>query len=146
MNRRGLLGALGGLALCPLCARSGSAAAPGSLDWAWSGDRGPENWGKLTNFGTCGTGSQQSPIDLAGAIKAELPRLDMAWTRVTAEIVNPGYTIRVNMPPGNRLRVGTLVYEMVEFHFHAPSEHAVRGKRQAAGDGGAFRPQAGHAG
>lgn len=35
------------------------------------------------------------------------------------------------MPDGSLLRVGRASYEMIEFHFHSPSEHAVDGKRAA---------------
>ena len=64
-------------------------------------------------------------------IVADLPPLKIAWQQANATIVNPGYTIRVNMPPGSTLQVGRTAYEMVEFHFHAPAEHAVAGKRAA---------------
>lgn len=126
MERRSFLGALGGLALCPLCAPRARAAG-----WSWSGADGPEHWGSLPGFSTCGDGRQQSPIDLAGGIVADLPPLKIAWQQANATIVNPGYTIRVNMPPGSRLQLGRAAYEMVEFHFHAPAEHAVAGKRAA---------------
>jgi carbonic anhydrase len=126
MDRRAFLGGFGGLALCPLCAESAFA-----VDWGWSGPNGPEHWGSLPGYGTCSTGTQQSPIDLGDAIEADLPALEMSWRRSNATIVNPGYTIRVNMPGGSLLRVGRVSYQMVEFHFHAPSEHAINGKRAA---------------
>jgi carbonic anhydrase len=126
MYRRRFLAGFGGLALCPLCSARALA-----VDWGWSGPNGPEHWGSLPGYGTCATGTQQSPIDLGDAIAANLPALAMSWRRSNATIVNPGYTIRVNMPGGSRLRVGRVNYQMVEFHFHAPSEHAVGGKRAA---------------
>ncbi len=126
MDRRKLLAGVGGLALCPLRARRGLAA-----DWGWSGANGPEHWGSLPGYGVCATGSQQSPIDLQGAIPASLPSLKVTWPKSAATIVNPGYTIRVNMPGGSLLHVGAAVYQMIEFHFHAPAEHAVAGKRAA---------------
>ena len=126
MDRRNLLTGLGGLALCPLCAPRAFA-----LDWGWSGPNGPEHWGSLPGYGVCGAGSQQSPIALQGAIPADLPPLKISWPKSAATIVNPGYTIRVNMPAGSLLHVGPAAYQMVEFHFHMPAEHAVDGKRAA---------------
>ena len=126
MDRRNLLTGLGGLALCPLCARRAFA-----LDWGWSGATGPDRWGSLPGYGVCAAGSQQSPIDLEGAIPADLPPLKISWQKSAATIVNPGYTIRVNMPGGSLLHVGPAAYQMVEFHFHMPAEHTVDGKRAA---------------
>jgi carbonic anhydrase len=126
MHRRGLLAAL---AVCPLCVRQARA----DVDWSWTGDKGPEHWGSLQpGYASCASGQQQSPIDITDTISGALPPLRFAWAKdAHATIVNPGYTIRVNMPPGGTLRVGDAAYELIEFHFHAPSEHAVDGKRTA---------------
>lgn len=127
LHRRRLLSALGALALCPLCARRGLAAS----GWSWEGDTGPEHWGSLPGYATCSAGSQQSPIDITGAIKANLPPLHISWQKASATIYNPGYTIQVNMPPGSKLSAGSTSYDLLQFHFHAPSEHTVDGKRAA---------------
>jgi carbonic anhydrase len=39
-----------------------------------------------------------------------------------------GHTIQVNAPTGETLAVGGDVYSLVQFHFHAPSEHTVNGE------------------
>ncbi len=97
MERRAFVRALSGLALDPRCARGGMAA-----DWAWSGDYGPDHWGAMPAYAAGSTGSKQSPIDIAGAIESALPPLGLAWQKANATIVNPGYTIRVDMPSGER--------------------------------------------
>ncbi|TIV73400.1 MAG: carbonate dehydratase, partial [Mesorhizobium sp.] len=43
-------------------------------------------------------------------------------------MVNNGHTIQINMPQGSTLTRSDRVYELVQFHFHAPSEHHVAGK------------------
>ena len=73
-------------------------------------------------------GSQQSPLDIVGATEAELPELKLSWLTGGGKIVNNGHTIQLNVPPGSTLTAGGDVYDLVQFHFHAPSEHLVDGK------------------
>ena len=43
-------------------------------------------------------------------------------------MVNNGHTIQVNVPSGSILTRGGRTYEMVQYHFHHPSEHFVDDK------------------
>ena len=98
--------------------------------WSYSGDDGPEQWGELTpdNF-MCSKGKNQSPIDLTGSVDADLPALDFDFPNPgrTGEI-NNGHTIQFNIEPGNFTTVDGRRYEVVQGHFHSPSEHRVNGK------------------
>ena len=126
MNRRGLLKAIGALALCPLCSNGGFAAE--GHNWSYGGDTGPDKWGSVGGEGNvCATGDQQSPVNITGTVRADVPRLVMSWTRRPDTIVNNGDTIRLNIPEGATLRVGNDVYRLVQFHFHHPSEHRING-------------------
>ena len=130
MHRRSLLKAMGALALCPLCATAGSAAE--GPHWSYEGESGPDKWGSLGGDGNvCSTGTQQSPVDITGTIRADVPRLGIAWTKRPETIVNNGHTIQLNFPEGGTLRVGNDVYKLVQFHFHHPSEHLINGKGTA---------------
>jgi carbonic anhydrase len=130
MHRRSLLKAMGALALCPLCATKGMAAD--GPHWSYEGDSGPDKWGSLGGDGNvCATGTQQSPVDITGTVRADVPRLGIAWTRRPETIVNNGHTIQLNLPEGGTLRVGNDVYKLVQFHFHHPSEHRINGKGTA---------------
>jgi carbonic anhydrase len=127
MNRRHALKALAGLALCPICAPKGFAAE--GAHWSYEGANGPGHWGDIDAASkVCSAGSQQSPIDIAGAIKAQLPPLQIAWSKKPDTIVNNGHTIQLNFARGNTLKVGSDSYELVQFHFHHPSEHTIAGK------------------
>lgn len=98
--------------------------------WSYSGDEGPEHWGDLSpDFGACTSGKNQSPIDLTGAIDAELPELIFDYTSpgLTDEI-NNGHTIQKNVRPGNYVTIRGQRYQAVQFHFHSPSEHHVNGE------------------
>lgn len=37
----------------------------------------------------------------------------------------------MNFPPGNLAFIGNMELELLQFHFHAPSEHAMDGLRYA---------------
>jgi carbonic anhydrase len=86
MNRRHALKALTGLVLCPLCASTGFAAE--GAHWTYEGNTGPEKWGDLDAASkACSVGSQQSPIDITGSIKAQLPPLRIAWGKTAEQLV-----------------------------------------------------------
>ena len=117
-----------GLAACPVCA----AAARADGDWSYEGDSAPEKWGKLDKrFQACSIGNEQSPIDLKGAIRAEIPRVSIAWRPQPYKVANNGHTIQLDATPGDSMMLGNQKYELKQFHFHAPSEHALEGERMA---------------
>jgi carbonic anhydrase len=45
--------------------------------------------------------------------------------------LNNGHTIQVNVNPGSKMRIDGVPYDLLQFHFHRPSEEALNGKRQA---------------
>lgn len=93
---------------------------------------GPGHWGALSPaFESCAKGRQQSPIDIRHAVKADLPPVEPAYTTVHPTLVNNGHTVQVTVPPGQLLTLGEHRYELLQFHFHTPSEESIRGKRAA---------------
>jgi carbonic anhydrase len=126
MQRRTFLKTLVALGTCPICA--GWANAAEGVRWSYEGENGPEHWGSLGKDNlACSAGSQQSPLDITGATEAELPALATNW-QGGGTIVNNGHTIQVNVPQGSTLTRGDKVYDLVQYHFHAPSEHLVDGQ------------------
>ena len=127
MNRRRALKILTGLALCPLCASTGVAAE--GAHWSYGGTSGPDKWGDVDAANkVCSVGSQQSPIDIIGSIKAQLPPLRIEWDKTADTIVNNGHTIQLNAGQGDTLSFGSGPYRLLQFHFHHPSEHSIGGK------------------
>jgi carbonic anhydrase len=82
-------------------------------------------------FETCAKGSTQSPINISKTEKADLPAFEFQYGQAAPTIVNNGHTVQVNLPAGNTLKVGDKRYELLQFHFHTPSEEQVGGKRAA---------------
>ncbi len=126
MERRDFLRGLALLAACPLCVKTAYAAE--GVHWSYEGEAGPEHWGSLSKDNSaCAAGSQQSPLDIRGAIKADIPDITIDW-KGGGTILNNGHTIQVKAAPGGTLRRGDKTYDLVQYHFHAPSEHLVEGK------------------
>jgi carbonic anhydrase len=104
-------------------------ASESHAHWGYVGADGPTHWGDLSaEYQACKVGQQQSPIDLQGAIKAELPTLQIAYQDIPLRVLNNGHTIQVNAQPGSRITLNGTVFELTQFHFHHPSEHSVTNK------------------
>ena len=98
--------------------------------WGYAGEAGPANWSKIDpKFAMCALGRNQSPIDLAGLVEADLKPLKLAYKAGAADIVNNGHTIQVNYVPGSVLTVDGRTFELKQFHFHSPSENRIGGKQ-----------------
>jgi carbonic anhydrase len=98
--------------------------------WSYEGADGPAAWGRLSaEFAACQTGSQQSPIDLEGAVPAVARTADVTWGTLSgAKIVHNGHTLQVNAEGAGHLMLEGVRYELLQFHFHHQSEHTLNGK------------------
>ncbi len=112
----------------------GHAVAPTtqrSPGWTYHGPSGPEYWGRLdAAYAGCASGQQESPIDLSGAIGADLGVLEIDWPTMAGRAFDTGHAIQVEAAPGGRLMMmGGKTYELLQFHVHQPSEHLLDGRR-----------------
>ena len=131
-NRRGFLrmGALGVMSACACCAGVAAGAAETGPHWTYEGGEGPDHWGELKpEFKSCQIGLEQTPIDLKGGVKAQLGQpVKIDFKPMPLAIVNNGHTIQVNAAPGSSTVIEGVKYELLQFHFHHPSEHLLSGK------------------
>lgn len=98
--------------------------------WSYSGTTGPEHWGELApSFAPCATGELQSPIDIRAAERIAYTPLMFQYRSQSLEAVNDGHGVRIISPPGSTLVVQGQAYDLEEFHFHVPGEHALNGTR-----------------
>ena len=101
---------------------------------------GPLHWGTVApSYANCGdnitgeVGMKQSPIDIVpdNAQEARFaPPLFFKYKPTPLKIENTGHYVEVPYDPTSYLSIGsqpTDVYQLVQFHFHAPSEHAING-------------------
>lgn len=97
-----------------------------AMHWSYSGQEGPNEWGRLdSSFAACSSGRTQSPIDIGGAKKADLPALKFDYNPVPLNIIDNSHTVQVNYAAGSTLMVGDKTFTLKQFHFHHPSEERV---------------------
>ena len=102
----------------------------GSAAWSYAGPAGAENWGSLSpDYAACSDGRMQSPINIEDAFPAQGPDLAFDYKPSPLKIVNNGHTVQANYAPGSVLTVAGRPFNLLQFHFHAPSEHAIAGAR-----------------
>lgn len=100
------------------------------VEWGYTGPTGPEHWSSLSkDYAVCNSGQQESPIDLKGAIPADLGVLAIAWKPLPIHATNNGHTVQYDAPPGSSFSVGGKTYALAQFHIHHPSEHLLNGRR-----------------
>ncbi len=97
--------------------------------WSYSGEVDPNHWGDLSSeFATCKTGNQQSPINIEETKGAKLATIEFNYKNTPFKVINNGHTIEVEYEPGSSIKLDGKRYELRQFHFHDPSEHTVDGK------------------
>lgn len=102
--------------------------------WTYTGPRGSQHWAELDPSYRACNGKQQSPVDIHGAVKANLPPLQFEYKSEPLKyLINNGYTVRVNYHDapgtGSALAIGGERYQLTQLHFHRPSEETIDGKR-----------------
>lgn len=102
---------------------------PRKVRWSYRKKRGPEFWGQLSpDYVTCETGRSQSPIDITRTLVTTQKPLKTFLRFPGKDIMNNGHTVQVSFKPGNMLVIDTVIYQMLQMHFHAPSENMIHGK------------------
>jgi carbonic anhydrase len=76
----------------------------------------------------CALGKRQSPIDIRDGIKVALDPVLFDYKPSAFRVVDNGHTVQVNVAAGNAINVMGRRYELVQFHFHRPSEERIDGR------------------
>lgn len=100
----------------------------------WShhkGEEGPENWKNLCDgFSDCG-GKAQSPIDIVtknSTKAAELVAPKFSYGQSKLAIINNSHTVQFNVSGDHKVTLNGKDYNLLQFHYHALSEHTIDGK------------------
>ncbi len=115
----------------PRPAKPGPPASPHTgHDWAYGGATGPEHWGDLKpEFATCSSGSRQSPIDIRAGVRVDLEPIVFDYRASAFRVLDNGHTIEVRVGGGNSIEVQGRRFDLVQFHFHRPSEERIDGRQ-----------------
>ena len=102
------------------------------IHWEYEGADGPDEWADLCDGWACG-GYSQSPVNIiAPPTSSSSKLLTFQWKPSGTRIVNNGHTIQFNYDGGSTLKMQGGTYQLLQFHFHAASEHTVGGKHARA--------------
>ncbi|MCG8424491.1 MAG: carbonic anhydrase family protein [Proteobacteria bacterium] len=107
-------------------------AEPGPV-FGYEDGVGPDLWAELSpEWFLCGEGAAQTPIDLnpGQADMATLDKLRLHYRPTPVDVVNNGHTAQFNYEPGSWLKIAGTRYELLQFHWHTPSEHTFVGEHQ----------------
>ena len=119
------------IAVVALLSAAGTAGAGG---FEYSGDTGPGFWGETSGWEACsGTAdtTRQSPININKRVTVDesLAPLELESLSTDIHLINNGHVIEQEYENGSVLIYNNVVYNLLQFHFHTQSEHAVKGTR-----------------
>ncbi len=105
------------------------AAARAPRQWRYEGEGGPAQWARMhPDWHACGEGERQSPIDIRDGLRVDLEPVQFDYRPSRFSVLDNGHTIQVNPARGNVITTGGRSYELVQFHFHLPSEERINGR------------------
>lgn len=105
------------------------APAHGKPHWTYEGDSGPEHWGEMSaEFAACSAGRVQSPIDVSLASAHGERGFAASYRPVPLQVLHNGHTVQFNTSGSGELVLNGVTFELLQIHFHTPSEHVVRGQ------------------
>ncbi|WP_310734376.1 carbonic anhydrase [Ideonella livida] len=117
-------------AAAPAAAAHAATEAHHTPHWGYEGAWGPQAWGQIKpEFALCAQGRRQSPIDIRGGIAVELPPIQFDYRPTGFQVLDNGHTIQANLGSGNAITLHGRRYDLLQFHFHRPSEERVEGRQ-----------------
>ena len=97
--------------------------------WSYDGKTGPTHWDQFIKIAK--TGIRQSPIDLITqktVTPVNLTPVGFHYQDSVFSLNNNGHTIQADCDPDNSIVIDGYHYTLLQFHFHASSEHLIDGK------------------
>lgn len=108
------------------------AATEGPAEWSYAGETGPANWASLdSDYATC-AGPEQSPIDIVTeAADQETSTINLDYESVEGTLKDTGKVLQMDLG-GGTVTIDGKAYDLIQFHFHTPSEHTIDGESYPA--------------
>ena len=105
-----------------------------SDEWSYAGETSPEHWAELEKNSDC-LGKRQSPVNIIDLNVVEKAgdtahnTLFYSPQTILTRVRNNGHTIQFDFDRGDSICSRDVHYDLVQIHFHTPSEHTVNGIR-----------------
>lgn len=117
----------------PVTTGAAAAVTAASKDgWSYEGATGVEAWGTLkAEYAVCQAGKAQSPINIPDSSKTLTDGIKPHYESTPIKVLNKGYTVEVEYEKGSYLEINGKRFDLVQFHFHTPSEHKIGDKGTA---------------
>lgn len=105
-----------------------------SKEWSYQGETSPEHWAEIEKNSDC-SGTRQSPVNILdintvedGNIESVI-NLHYSPETILKMVRNNGHSIQFDFDKGDSISYNKINYDLVQIHFHEPSEHTVNGIR-----------------
>ena len=103
-------------------------------EWSYAGETSPEHWAEIEKNSDC-SGKYQSPINIIDINviekKDDSSRNTLFYSPKTilTKVRNNGHTVQFDFDKGDSICSSDAHYDLIQIHFHEPSEHTVNGVR-----------------
>lgn len=119
--------------LTPIAATAALALATVSAtaqNWDYTDGHAPENWSEAgPDFAACDAGMMQSPIDLAEATALGSVTIAADYGMTEGKLKIGKHKVQIDAGSGQGMVSGDRLFNLLQVHFHTPSEHAISGER-----------------
>ena len=108
------------------------ATAGAQNDWRFGDGVTDERWSLVnTDYTLCDAGLNQSPIDLGAPNARGDIALETMFGTATGTMALGDQKVQVDFAPGQGkgMNSGGTMFNLIQVHFHTPSEHAIDGER-----------------
>lgn len=95
-------------------------------------DNGPSVWGDLDKeWEICKNGLRQSPVNINtdDDFESSGRSLEFSYFFPSSGVIYNGHSLQVNFNNDNFVTFGKTKYNLLQFHFHTPSENTIDGKQ-----------------
>jgi carbonic anhydrase len=108
------------------------ATVTNSHSWSYGGENNPTHWGELEpEYHLCDTGREQSPVDFKKTTNGEPSNIELDYKPTSMVVENNGHTVLIPYNSDSYATFAGEKYQLVQFHFHTPSEHLIKGNASA---------------
>lgn len=99
-------------------------------DWVYTDGETAENWSEANpDFAACDAGMMQSPVDLGEHTALGEVALAGDYGPTEGKLKIGSHKIQIDASAGQGMVSGDRLFNLIQVHFHTPSEHAINGER-----------------